>query len=120
MAYRVLLVDDDQALQEELKESLKDFEVLTASGGNRALETINANNEIDLVVLDIKMPGEQGTDILKKIRSARPQVGIIMLTAYSTIETAINSLKGRADDYLEKPVGIEDLITCIDTVLKKK
>lgn len=120
MAYTILLVDDDREFREELRDSLFDYRIVEAKDGDAALKILGKPNEIDLVILDVMMPGEQGTEVLRKIKKASPKLGIIIVTGYSSKDIAIEALKGHADDYIEKPVDIDKLKRVIEEVLRHK
>ena len=106
MPYQILLVDDDRAFREELRECLAEYDVVEAAGGPEALKLLKRPNEIDLVILDVMMPGLRGTELLKQIKTKYPEQKVVILTGYSSKDTAIAALKGRADEYLEKPLDI--------------
>lgn len=120
MPDKLLLVDDDREFREEFAESLSDYEVIQADSGQEALRLLSRANEIDLVIMDVFMPGLSGTEVLKKIRNNFPGLGIIILTGYSSKDVAIEALKGHADDYLEKPVDIEKAKEMIEAILGDK
>jgi YesN/AraC family two-component response regulator len=106
MAFQVLIVDDDADFVEELASLLEDFELRFAENGDEAVALLARPNEIDVVILDVKMPGMSGTEVLKKIKKIDPEIYVIIITGYSTKEVAVESLKGHADDYIEKPLEI--------------
>jgi two-component system, response regulator YesN len=120
MRHGILIVDDDRAFREELGESLYNYNVVEAQDAEEAIKVINTPNEIDIVILDVMMPKLRGTDALKQIKKTAPEVGIIILTGYSSKDVAIEALKGGADDYLEKPVAIEKLKETIEKLLEHK
>lgn len=122
MPYTILLVDDDPVFREEFRDVLimEKYDVLEAPGGKECLSIIKKPNIIDLVILDQKMPGMNGTKVLKKIKKIDPKINIIILTGYSTKEVIIDALRGNADDYLEKPLKVEKALMIIKNVLKKK
>jgi YesN/AraC family two-component response regulator len=120
MPYHILLVDDDREFREEFKDALEEYEVLEASNGNDAVEILRKPNEIDLVILDVRMPGARGTEVLKEMKRLAPELAIIIITGFSTTDVAVEALKGHADDYLEKPVDIDKARGIIATLLKKK
>ena len=107
MSDKILLVDDDEAFRAELRDFLEGYDVVEASNGRQALALLQRANEISLVVLDVMMPGLNGIDVLREIKRADPNLGIIILTAYGSKDTVIDALKGRADDYIEKPLDME-------------
>ncbi len=103
----ILLVDDDPDFRAELKETFDEYRVVEASSGQQALHILRQPNLIDLVLLDVKLPGgSSGTDILRELKRLSPGLKIIILTGYSSKDVAIEALKGRADEYLEKPLDI--------------
>lgn len=117
----ILLVDDNRDFRKELSQSLMEmYNIEEAPSGQKALEILKNPHQIDLVILDVKLPDLKGTNVLNKIRELDEDLGVIILTAYSTKDTAIESLKGGADDYLEKPIDIEEAIQTIEKVLKKR
>mgnify|MGYP000672280809 CR=1 FL=1 len=118
----VLLVDDEKSFLEIMEKRLgtRDLEVTTAESGAGALDELGRNNEIDVVILDVKMPGMDGLETLKAIRSDFPLVEVIMLTGHGTIETAIEGMKKGAFDYLLKPCDIEQLVGLVRKAKDKK
>ncbi len=121
MPYTILIVDDDRIFRSEFREVLEDkYEVFEAAGGEQALEILSQPNIVDLVLLDIKMPGMQGTEVLSKIKSISPSVLIVMLTGYGTKEIIIESLRAHADDFLEKPLQIQSALQRINKLLGTK
>jgi len=117
MAFNVLLVDDDDEFREEFCDFLCDYNVVQASCGEEALEVLRRPNEIDVVILDVVMPGLSGTEVLKIIKAENPGLGVVILTGQGTKRTVIDALKGRADDYIEKPVDIPKAVEIIERLL---
>jgi DNA-binding NtrC family response regulator len=111
MKIKVLLVDDEKEFIETLAERLavRDFIVQTAFGGDEALSKIK-EEDFDVVVLDVLMPGKNGIETLREIKSLKPLVNVIMLTGHATVETAIDGMKAGAFDYLMKPTDTNDLV----------
>ncbi|MBI3990730.1 MAG: helix-turn-helix domain-containing protein, partial [Candidatus Omnitrophica bacterium] len=91
-----------------------------ASDGTEALNLLKRANEIGVVILDVKMPGLSGTDVLSEIKKIDPSLGIIILTGYSSKDVAIDALKGHADDYAEKPIDINKIKETIERLLAKR
>ena len=108
---KILLVDDDKNFLSVAKKRLakRGHTVQTASNGSEVFEKLQARN-IHVVVLDVKMPGMSGIEILKKIKKNFPLVQVIMLTGVPTVGCAADSLKIGALSYLIKPVDIEELL----------
>lgn len=116
-----MIVDDDKDFRSVFKETLEEeYDVIEAANGNEAILKMKAPDIIDLVVLDIKMPGPQGTEVLKQIKEINPDVFVIMLTGYSDEEAILESLRWHADDYLKKPIKVEKTLETIRRLLSKK
>jgi two-component system response regulator HydG len=116
---KILVVDDDQGLRQSMKSSLLStnrFEVEDAFDGLHAVEKINSGN-FDVVVLDVDMPRLNGHEALKAIKEFNPGIIVIMLTAFATIDNAVQAVKDGAYNYLSKPVQIDELIKLIDKAL---
>jgi two-component system, response regulator YesN len=117
MAYQILVVDDDADFREELSLCLEGYTVVEAAGGTEALSILKKPNAIDLVVLDAVMPQMSGTEVLREIKRVNPSLAIIMLTGQSSKDIAIDALKGRADDYLEKPIKADKFLETVRFLL---
>lgn len=120
MSYNILLVDDDKDFREEFCDYLDEYHVIGVSNGIKALNVLRKPHEIDLVILDVMMPALSGTKILKKIKGAYPKLPVIILTGYSTKDVAVEALRGKADDYLEKPLQINKAREIIERLFKDK
>lgn len=107
---RILFVDDEKSMREfmEIMLTKEGYSVLTASSGEEGLDVFKAN-EVDMVITDIKMGGMSGVEFLKKVKSIDKSVVIIMITAYASVDTAIDAMKAGAYDYFTKPFNIEDI-----------
>jgi DNA-binding NtrC family response regulator len=118
----VLLVDDEVPFVEALTKRLskRDLTVMSAFGGNEALEVLAKEPKIDIVILDVKMPGMDGIDTLREIKKGYPLVEVIMLTGHATVETAIDGMKLGAFDYLMKPCEIDKLMEKVKVAKVKK
>lgn len=120
MSYKILLVDDDREFREEFQDAFEEYDVLQASSGSEALDILKRPNEIDIVVLDVMMPGMRGTETLKEIKKLSPSLAIVIVTGFSSTEVAVEALKGHADDYIEKPINIDRAKEILDVLLKSK
>jgi DNA-binding NtrC family response regulator len=114
MKIRVLLVDDEKDFIEPLSQrlQLRALNVQTALSGDEALDLIQ-HEDIDVVVLDVLMPGKDGIQTLREIKSIKPLLQVIMLTGHATVETAIEGMKFGAYDFLMKPTDTEELLNKI-------
>ncbi|MGO9311876.1 MAG: response regulator [Syntrophobacteraceae bacterium] len=109
--FRVLVVDDELVVRDSLKEWLvvEGFSVDMAQSGEEAIQLLSVN-EYGLTLLDIKMPGMDGVEVLKIAKDMKEDLPVLMMTAYATVETAVQAMKIGARDYLMKPFDIEALI----------
>ena len=116
----ILVVDDDPHILEVLEARLSSakFRVSTATGAQEALEIMDGQ-EVDLVITDMRMPGIGGMDLLREIRTLRPELPVIFMTAYGTIPDTVSAIKAGAEDYLTKPLTGRDLILRVNEVLNK-
>jgi len=112
--FRILVVDDELIVRDSLKEWLEDegFSVLMAASGPEALEQL-ANCACHLMLADIKMSGMDGVELLKKAKETLPDLCVVMMTAYATVETAVEAMKIGAYDYLIKPFDPQVLISMV-------
>ena len=102
----ILIVDDDKSIRYSLKRMMEEkYSILTAQNGEEALDQVKENSP-DLIIMDIKMPGRNGIDVLKEIKSIDPKSLVIIMTAFGTTETAIEAMKYGAFDYILKPFPI--------------
>lgn len=120
-AFRVLLVDDEVEFLETLVKRLAKRK-LTVAGKNNALEAIAflKENPVDVVVLDVKMPGMDGLEALREIKQCDPTVEVIMLTGHANMEVAIQGMELGAFDYLMKPMDIDELLYKLQDAYQKK
>ncbi len=107
---KILIVDDDQFYQEFCTEILsgEGYVVRSTYTGEEALEIIK-NEEFHIVLVDLVMPGMDGIEVLDKAKQARPNIDVIIMTGYASVESAVKCLKSGASDYLTKPVNPEEL-----------
>ena len=119
MSIRVLVVDDEAQMRKALKAVLerKGYEVVTVEDGAKALLKIT-NDSFDVMITDIKMPGMSGIELLRSVRALAPALPILMMTAYGTIENAIEAMKEGASDYILKPFPSEIIESAVAKVLR--
>jgi DNA-binding NtrC family response regulator len=118
----IMLVDDEVPFVEAMTRRLtkRDVEIHSAHSGEEALQKLSKTNTIEVVILDIKMPGMDGIEALKQIKSRYPLVEVIMLTGHATVESGIEGMKQGAFDYLMKPCDINDLVGKVQEAARKK
>jgi FixJ family two-component response regulator len=109
---RVLLVDDEERFVSNLAKLLngRGFEARTASNGEAAVAAVDGGAPIDVVLLDVRMPGMDGIETLRRIKESAPELEVVMLTGHADVETGIAAMREGALDYLMKPCEIEDLV----------
>jgi len=117
----LLIADDDPGLRESLERTLtrEGYRVVLASDGRAALERVQAGG-VDLIVTDLKMPGLTGLELLRAAKAILPDVDVILLTAFGTVEEAVKAMKDGAYDFLTKPFRREQLIKLIDKALERR
>ena len=118
----VLLVDDEVPFVETMSKRLtkRNLKVLNAFSGQEALNVLNNEKKIDIVILDVKMPGMDGIETLQEIKKSYPLVEVIMLTGHATVENAIEGMKIGAFDYLMKPCDMGQLMIKVQEAKDKK
>jgi two-component system, NtrC family, response regulator HydG len=117
----LLIADDDPGLRESLERTLtrEGYRVVLASDGRAALERVQAGG-VDLIVTDLRMPGLTGLELLRAAKAIMPDVDVILLTAFGTVEEAVKAMKDGAYDFLTKPFRREQLIKLIDKALERR
>lgn len=118
----VLLVDDEADFVEIMTKRLKkrSFQVEVAYSGPEALELLATTEKVDIVLLDVKMPGMDGIEALSKIKEHSPLVEVIMLTGHATVDSAVEGLKLGAFDYLMKPCDIKVLMQKLNAAMERR
>ena len=111
---RVLLVDDEELFRETLAKLLRrrGLEVATASDGESALAVVQEQAP-EVVVLDLRMPGMDGIETLRRIKRHRPDTRVVMLTGHGSVDAGVDALRAAAFDFLLKPVGPDQLVEVI-------
>jgi DNA-binding NtrC family response regulator len=119
---KVLIVDDEEVLRDVLEVVLRreGFDVVLASSGEEALSILDSSEEVDLIVLDIMLPGISGIDTLRAVRISNPTLPVIIITAYSSIDGAIEAMKHGAYHYIPKPFKNEEVIITVNKALEQR
>jgi len=118
----VLLVDDEVHFVETLTKRLskRNLSISEAYSGREALERLKASGEVEVVILDVKMPEMDGIETLRAIKREHPLLEVIMLTGHATVENGIEGMKLGAFDYLMKPCDMEQLVSKVAEAAAKK
>jgi len=118
----VMLVDDEAPFVETMTKRLekRNLDITSALSGQAALDMLSQRGNIDVVILDVKMPGMDGLETLQKIKVGYPLTEVIMLTAHATVESAIEGMKLGAFDYLMKPCNMDRLMEIVKEASRKK
>jgi DNA-binding NtrC family response regulator len=118
---RILIVDDEAVIRDGLKRILEgeSFVVEACSSGFQAIE-IMQQREFDLIITDLKMPGMNGIEVLKSVRTLQPDIPVILITGYASIDTAVEAMKNGASDYITKPFGPDIILEKVQNALKQR
>lgn len=118
MKHKILICDDELGIRESLKLILEnEYEISGVTNGTDCLEYLK-NNSVDLILMDIKMPKVSGLDILKQIKAVNPDIKVIMVTGYKSVETATEALQIGASDYIVKPFSSRDILEKVSKILE--
>ena len=119
---KVLMVDDEVEFVETFSERLnmRNLETLKANSGEEALQILENHRDIEIVILDVKMPGMDGIETLAEIKKRFPLVEVIMLSGHADVESAIEGMKQGAFDYLMKPCDMDQIIAKVTDAAAKK
>ncbi len=117
----ILIIEDGQSQREMLLDFLagEGHTVLAAGSGERGVESVRGNH-FDVILLDYKMPGMNGLEVLEAVKAINPEIDVIMMTAFGTIETAVAAMKAGAVDYITKPIDLEDLLIHLRRISERR
>ncbi len=117
----VLIVDDEKNIRLTLSQALQilQLETDTAANGEEALTKLK-EKEFGLILLDLKMPGMDGMEVLHRVREFRPDIRVIILTAYGTVESAVEAMKLGAVDFIQKPFSPEEIRALVSRVMDRE
>jgi len=118
----IFLVDDDEGSREAMRRALArmGYDVKPFEKAAEALERIEAGDSVDVVISDVRMPGMDGYELLRRVRAARPALPFLLVTAYADVDDAVSALQEGADDYLTKPVKMQELRRRVQLHLERR
>ena len=117
---RIIIIDDEEIMRNCLKDVLADdgFDVRALSNGEEGLRLFEEIS-FEIAILDVKMPGISGVEVLKTIKKISPSTEVVMITGYASVSTAVESMKLGAFDYLTKPFDMDQIKGVINEIIKK-
>ncbi len=119
MQYSILIVEDEKMVREGLARALShSYKTYQACNGKEAFEVINNNTDIRIIVSDLKMPELDGIELLEKVKADHNKIEVIFVTAFFSIDSAVDAMKKGAFDYMTKPVDLRKLETAIQNALE--
>ncbi len=121
MSIRILIVDDKEVFRLPLQRALEaaGFEVIAVPSAEDALDVLDGST-VDVLLTDQRLPGMDGVQLITRVKATHPAMGIIAMTAYGTIESAVEARRRGADDYLVKPFEVPDLLRALHRALDQQ
>ena len=121
MKASILIVDDERDTRELMARALgADYRVTTAADAEQAVKALEADPSIALMLSDVRMPGADGIQLLKAAKKMRPNLACILLTAFGSVDLAVEAMKDGADDFLTKPIDLDQLDLRVAKALKTR
>ncbi len=119
--YNILIIDDEQTQREVLTGYLKKkgYHILSADSGEEGIKLVK-QNAVDIVLSDFKMPDKTGLEVLEEVKKINPEISFVIITAYSTVETAVKAMRMGAYDYISKPVDLDELDLLIEKIIENR
>ena len=115
-AQSILIVDDEEIIRDLLAEVLEDYTVSLAADGREAIDILK-ERKFDLVITDLRMPNVPGEEVVRYARETYPDIGVIVISAYSSLHTVSQSITNGACAFLSKPFSIKELMQTVETAL---
>ena len=119
--YKILIVDDELLIRDLLYDYFlsKDYSIMTANSAEEAMEIVEQHDDFDVVLTDIKMGGIDGLQLVEDLRQSHRNLPVIVMTAFPSVETAVEALRKRVYDYIVKPFNINRLYSVVEAAAKK-
>lgn len=118
MSNKVLVVDDEEGIRESLQLILGDFfELILTESGAQCLECLKNAKDVKLVLMDIKLPKVNGLDVLKEIKEKYPEINVVVITGYKSVETATEAVRLGASGYIVKPFKADEILATVRKVM---
>ena len=117
---KIVVVDDDPRVHQSLKEILFEYQLISFTNAQMGLDYLLSPNEIKLALVDLRMKELNGVEVLEKLRRAKKETAVIIITAYGSQDIVVEALRLHADDYVEKPFEIHELRERVKVILKEK
>jgi len=119
MSQKILICDDEEGIRESLKLILGDhYDLTLTDSGEQCIECLNNDKNIGLVLLDIKMPKVNGLEVLKAIKEKTPELDVIIVTGYKSVETASEATALGASGYIVKPFQSDEILEAVGKIIK--
>ena len=117
----ILIIDDEESQLLSLKSFLtrRNYKILTASNGKDGFDIVR-NNTVDIVLTDFRMPEWDGYEVLKQIKKLNPEIDVVIMTAFGSVEDAVNIMKAGAYDYITKPIDLDELENLLGRITEKR
>ena len=117
----ILIIDDEESQLLSLKSFLtrRNYKILTASNGKDGFDVVR-NNTVDIVLTDFRMPEWDGYEVLKQIKKLNPEIDVVIMTAFGSVEDAVNIMKAGAYDYITKPIDLDELENLLGRITEKR
>jgi two-component system, OmpR family, response regulator MprA len=118
---KILVVDDERAVRESLRRALEleGYEIELAADGREALDRLDGESEPDAMILDVLMPGLDGLEVCRRLRTSGSRLPVLMLTARTQVEDRVEGLDAGADDYVTKPFALDELLARVRALLRR-
>jgi DNA-binding NtrC family response regulator len=118
--YKILIVDDELLIRDLLYDYFlsKEYTIMTANSAEEAMEIVEQHDDFDIVLTDIKMGGTDGLQLVEELRQIHKDLPVIVMTAFPSVETAVEALRKRVYDYIVKPFNINRLYSVVEAAAK--